>query len=62
METVSFESVRGKFRFNSNHFPIQNFYLADVERDAAGGMRNAYRDLIVADHPDSYVDACKMPG
>jgi branched-chain amino acid transport system substrate-binding protein len=61
LETAKFDSVRGKFRFNRNHFPIQDIQLAEVARDKAGDIVNSYRERIDADYADSYVDQCKMP-
>lgn len=60
LETVKFTSLRGKFRFNTNHYPVQDFWLAEIVKDAKGRPVMAKRSLIVADHPDAYVDKCKM--
>ena len=60
LETVKFESLRGKFRFNSNHYPVQDFWLAEIVKDAKGRPVMAKRSLIVADHADAYVDKCAM--
>src|SRR5262245_30729438 len=32
---ADFRSVRGLFKYNSNHFPIQNFYLRQVVKEGA---------------------------
>ena len=61
METVKFQSVRGNFRFNTNHFPIQDLHLAQIQKSAQGVLMNSYRERIVADHANSYADQCKMP-
>jgi branched-chain amino acid transport system substrate-binding protein len=61
MESVKIDTVRGNFRFNSNHFPIQDLHLAEVKRDASGALANTYVERIVANHTDSYADKCKMP-
>ena len=61
LEAAKFASVRGKFRFNTNHFPIQDLYLAQIERDKSGALVNAYRQRIAEDHADSYAGQCKMP-
>jgi len=61
MEAAKFDSVRGKFAFAANHFPIQSFYLAEVKRDPAGALYNALKSTIVEDQADSYVGECKMP-
>ena len=36
LETVKFDSVRTGFRFNTNHYPIQDFYLTEIAKDAKG--------------------------
>ncbi len=61
LETAKFASVRGHFRFNTNHFPIQDFQLAEVKRDASGAVVNAYKEPIDKDHTDVYAAHCKMP-
>jgi branched-chain amino acid transport system substrate-binding protein len=60
LEGVKFDSVRGNFRFNTNHYPIQDFYLVEVVKDDKGRPVWAMRDTIVKDHPDSYAKDCKM--
>jgi branched-chain amino acid transport system substrate-binding protein len=32
LQNAKFESVRGSFKFNTNHFPIQDFYLTKVDK------------------------------
>lgn len=61
MENVKFDSIRGSFRFNTNHFPFQNFYLTEVRKDEKGRLVNALTGTIVRDHPDAHVAECKMP-
>jgi len=61
LETVKFDSVRGNFKFNTNHYPIQDFYLAEIEKDQQGRPIMVKRSLIVRDHADSYAKDCKMP-
>lgn len=61
LENVKFASVRGSFRFNTNHYPIQNFYLTEITKDAKGRTVAALRDVIVRDYADPYVSQCKMP-
>lgn len=60
LENVQFDAVRGKFRFNVNHYPVQDFYLAEIVKDAKGRPIMARRELIAADHADSYAKDCKM--
>lgn len=57
---ANFKSVRGAFRFNRNHFPVQNYYLRQVVKDDKGRLVNKTVGTIFTDHPDAYVSACKM--
>ncbi|MBN9429014.1 MAG: ABC transporter substrate-binding protein [Burkholderiales bacterium] len=61
MENVKFDSVRGNFKFAPNHFPIQDFYLAEVVKNDKGQVLWKTRELITRDHADSYVSRCSMP-
>ncbi len=55
-----FKSVRGAFKMNRNGFPIQNYYLRVVERDAKGRITNRTLSTVLKDHPDVYVDQCPL--
>lgn len=59
-ETAKFPSVRGSFRFNTNHFPIQDFYLLKVSRDEQGRAVNKVMSTVVKDMQDPYVSQCPM--
>lgn len=61
LEQVKFTSLRGKFRFNTNHYPIQDFYLTEITKDAKGRPITTVREQIDSDHEDAYVKECKMP-
>jgi branched-chain amino acid transport system substrate-binding protein len=60
LETVKFDTVRGHFRFNTNHYPIQDSYLAEIVKDAKGRPSMKRLDLIKADQADSYAGQCHM--
>jgi branched-chain amino acid transport system substrate-binding protein len=60
LRAASFKSVRGAFKFNRNHFPIQNYYLREVVKDDKGRLVNKTVATIFSDHADAYVAACKM--
>jgi len=60
MRKAAFDSVRGGFRYGRNHFPIQNFYLNEVVRNADGTFATRVVETIYTDHVDPYVDACPM--
>jgi branched-chain amino acid transport system substrate-binding protein len=56
----NFKSVRGPFKINRNGFPIQNFYLRVVERDAKGRITNRTVSTVLKDHGDAYVGECPL--
>ena len=60
MVAATFPSVRGKFTYGNNHFPIQNFYSREVVKDADGVWTTAVREVILKDHQDPYAKDCKM--
>lgn len=61
LEAARFDSVRGKFRFNTNHFPVQDYYLRVVHKDKQGRITNKLMGVIFTDHADAYVGECVMP-
>lgn len=60
LENVKFDSLRGHFRFNTNHYPIQDSYLAEIVKDAKGRPTMKKLELIKADQADSYASQCHM--
>ena len=60
LEAKHFKSVRGEFRFNSNHYPVQNYYLRVIGKDAQGRVTNKTMGTIFTNHADAYVAGCKM--
>ena len=58
---AKFESVRGAFKFNSNGYPIQDYYLRVITKDAQGRITNRTLGTVFKDHADAYVGECKMP-
>jgi len=60
LQAADFESVRGPFRFNANHYPIQNFYLRQVVRDRDGRLTNRLAGTVFTEHGDAYAAECEM--
>jgi branched-chain amino acid transport system substrate-binding protein len=60
LRKADFHSIRGPFRFNNNHFPIQNVYISDVEKDGRGGMKLALKAIIAKDWQDDVHQQCPM--
>jgi branched-chain amino acid transport system substrate-binding protein len=53
-------TTRGVLKMNSNHFPIQNFYLRDTVLDADGVVTSKVLSTVFTDHADSYAASCKF--
>jgi branched-chain amino acid transport system substrate-binding protein len=60
LEKADFPSVRGEFKYNSNHFPIQNFYLLRIGKDKDGNFVRLIEKKVFENHADSYADQCNM--
>ena len=53
-------TTRGLLKMNTNHFPIQNFYLREVVEDSDGVFTTKVIDTVFRDHGDSYAKQCKF--
>ena len=60
MRKADFRSTRGKFTYNVNHHPIQNFYLLKSVKGAGGEMEMQIQKTVFENHKDSYVQECAM--
>jgi len=60
LEKANFQSVRGKFRYNSNHFPIQDFYAQEVVKDAQGNYTMKTLSTVYTDMKDTFYQKCSM--
>ena len=61
LRAARFESVRGPFKFNTNQYPIQNYYLRTIGNDGKGGLINkSFAEPILKNHGDAYVQSCAM--
>ena len=61
IEAAKFESVRGAFKFNSNHYPVQDYYLRVITKDGQGRVTNRTLGKVFENHADAYAGDCKMP-
>jgi branched-chain amino acid transport system substrate-binding protein len=61
LQAANFASVRGSFKFNKNQFPIQDYYLRVIVKDAKGRVTNRTMGVVLKNHADAYVGSCKMP-
>ncbi len=60
LEKADFASVRGSFRFGSNHHPIQDIYVREVVKGPDGGVTNKTLGKVFSDHADAYAAECRM--
>jgi branched-chain amino acid transport system substrate-binding protein len=59
LRKADFKSVRGPFKFNSNGYPIQDFYLTKVAKRADGKFQTEIVEKVLANNADSYAKDCK---
>ncbi len=57
---ADFKSLRGGFKFNVNHYPIQDFYLVKVAKRADGKYETQIVKKIFANDADRYAKDCAM--
>lgn len=60
LSKADFPSVRGDFKFNTNQFPIQNFYLMKVGRRPDGKIQTQVAERVFANSGDAYAQMCPM--
>lgn len=61
LKAAQFDSVRGSFKFNTNQFPIQDYYLRVIGKDSQGRITNRTLSTVFKAHGDAYAAQCKMP-
>ena len=57
---ADFKSLRGAFRFNTNHYPIQDFYLVKVAKRADGKYQTEIAQKVFENYSDPHVKDCGM--
>ena len=61
LRKANYDSIRGKFTFNVNHHPIQNFYLLKAVAGPAGkDPVLEIQQTVFKNHKDAYYKDCKM--
>ena len=60
VRNVHFDSVRGNFSFNNNHFPIQDFYINEVAANGDGSLHNQLVERIFEAKADAHHSDCPM--
>jgi branched-chain amino acid transport system substrate-binding protein len=60
LRKADFKSVRGNFKFNNNHYPIQDFYLVKVAKRPDGKFQTEIVKKVFENYGDPYAAECPM--
>ena len=60
LKKADFTSLRGKFKFGSNHYPIQDFVLVKVAKRADGKYQTEVAEKVFTDYVDVYAKECPL--
>jgi branched-chain amino acid transport system substrate-binding protein len=60
LKKADFKSVRGPFHFNSNGFPVQDFYLVKVAKRPDGKFQTEIVQKIFSDYADGHAGDCPL--
>jgi branched-chain amino acid transport system substrate-binding protein len=60
LKKANFTSLRGKFRFGVNNYPIQDFYLVKAAKRADGKYETEIVQRVFEDYVDRYASECMM--
>src|SRR3954466_4647436 len=61
LKKADFVSLRGGFKFNTNGYPIQNFYLTKVAKRPDGKFQTEIAEKVFTNYGDRYARDC-VPG
>ncbi len=57
---ANFTSLRGAFKFNTNHYPVQDFYIVKVAKRADGKFETEIVQKVFSNYSDPYAKDCQM--
>jgi branched-chain amino acid transport system substrate-binding protein len=60
LKKAEFQSLRGKFKFGTNQYPIQDFYLVKVAKRGDGKYQTEIAEKVFSDYVDVYAAECPM--
>lgn len=60
IKKADFTSLRGKFKFNTNGYPIQDFYLVKVAKRADGKFQTEIAQKVFEDYADPHAKDCVL--
>jgi branched-chain amino acid transport system substrate-binding protein len=55
---AEFKSLRGDFKFGTNGFPVQDFYLVKVAKRPDGKFQTEIAEKVFDDYTDAYAKEC----
>lgn len=58
LRKADFTSLRGKFKFSPNGYPVQDFYLTQVGKRPDGKFETQVVEKVFSDYADPYVKEC----
>jgi branched-chain amino acid transport system substrate-binding protein len=58
LKKADFSSLRGGFKFNTNGYPIQDFYLTKVAKRADGKYQTEISEKVFSNYADRYAKDC----
>ncbi|MGX9963057.1 ABC transporter substrate-binding protein [Roseomonas sp. F4] len=61
IKAADFRSVRGRFAFGDNQFPVQDFWLAKVAQRADGKFQTQHVSKVYDNVTDPFAAQCRMP-
>lgn len=60
LKEADFNSLRGDFAFNNNHYPVQDFHMLTVVKRDDGKYHTSFVKTLAEDYADSFHAECKM--
>ena len=61
LKKADFTSLRGSFKFNTNGYPIQDFYLTKVVKRPDGKFQTEIEEKVFQSYGDRYAKDCPAP-
>ena len=61
LRKADFNTMRGNFKLNVNHHPIQDMNLYRLEKNEQGQLVHKMVRKLISDDADTYAPSCKMP-
>jgi len=60
LEAADFRSVRGNFKFGTNHYPVQDFWLCKVAKRPDGKFQTETVRKVLENNVDPFAAECRM--